>query len=239
MSMSRPTSACRLAQPVVTALLLALVVVVGCSEEGANAQEKAPADPAMKAIDAFIKERKIDTQGSKWKTRLPKPPLATFDPNKTYVWKLITNHGEIRIKLLTDVAPMHATSTLYLTRLGFYDGITFHRVIKGFMAQGGDPLGNGRGGPGYKYAGEFDPKVRHDVAGTLSMANAGPRTDGSQFFLTFKPTPGLDDKHTVFGRTEAGASMETLRKIESLGRQRDPAPPSMPVIIERATIRIE
>lgn len=235
--MSRPLLPHSPSHHVFIAILLALGV--GCSEDGANAQEKAPADPAMTTIDAFIAESDISRQSKAWKTRLPKPPQATFDPDKTYIWKLITNQGEMRIKLLTDVAPMHVTSTLYLTRLGFYDGIKFHRVITGFMAQGGDPLGTGGGSPGYKYAGEFDKTVRHDVAGTLSMANAGPRTDGSQFFLTFKPTPGLDDKHTVFGRTEAGPSMETLRKIESLGRPRDPAPPSIPVIIERATIVIE
>ena len=82
---------------------------------------------------------------------------------------------------------MHVGSTIYLTHLGFYDGVPFHRVIPGFMAQGGDPTGSGRGGPGYKYAGEFDPKVTHDKPGLLSMANAGPGTDGSQFFITFVP----------------------------------------------------
>ena len=194
----------------------------------------------MKAIDAFIRENKVDTQSKTWKQHLRKPPLATFDPAKSYIWKLTTTEGEIRIKLMPEVAPMHVTSTLYLTRLGFYDGLGFHRVVKNFMAQGGDPAGNGSGGPGYSYGGEFDKTIRHDVAGTLSMANTGrPMSDGSQFFITFGPTPGLDDKHTIFGRAESGTSMETIRKIEALGKERDPAPPLRPVLIERATIVIE
>jgi cyclophilin family peptidyl-prolyl cis-trans isomerase len=132
---------------------------------------------------------------------------------------------------------MHASSTIYLTRVGFYDGVAFHRVITNFMAQGGDPLGNGRGGPGYKYQGEFDPKVKHDKRGILSMANAGPGTDGSQFFITFGPTPALNGRHTVFGEVVEGQG--TLDEIEKLGRPRDPAPPSKPLSIERATISVE
>lgn len=173
---------------------------------------KPPATP-IEAIRQFIAEQKIDKSGS-WKTNLPKPPKLTFD-DKTYVWELTTNKGPIKIKLMTKVAPMHASSTIYLTELGFYDGIGFHRVIPKFMAQGGDPLGNGRGGPGYRYDGEFDPAVRHDRAGLLSMANTGPGTDGSQFFITFVPYPSLNDKHTIFGEVIEG--METVRALEACG----------------------
>jgi cyclophilin family peptidyl-prolyl cis-trans isomerase len=116
---------------------------------------------------------------------------------------------------MPDVAPMHVSSTIYLARLGFYDGVIFHRVITGFMAQGGDPLGKGTGGPGYDYAGEYSKRARHDRPGLLSMANAGPGTDGSQFFLTFVPTPHLDDKHTIFGEVVEG--METVRQLEKSG----------------------
>jgi cyclophilin family peptidyl-prolyl cis-trans isomerase len=110
---------------------------------------------------------------------------------------------------------MHVSSTIYLARTGFYDGLGFHRVIPGFMAQGGDPLGRGTGGPGYQYAGEFDPKLKHDKGGLLSMANAGPGTDGSQFFLTFVATPWLDGKHTIFGEVVEG--MGTLQELERRG----------------------
>jgi cyclophilin family peptidyl-prolyl cis-trans isomerase len=147
-------------------------------------------------------------------------------------WNLDTNKGNIKIKLMPDTAPMHVSSTIYLTRLGFYDDVVFHRVIQGFMAQGGDPTGTGRGGPGYKYAGEFDPKVKHDAPGKLSMANAGPRTDGSQFFLTFVATPHLDGKHTIFGEVVEG--MGTVKQLEAAGSRG--GKPKEKLMIETATI---
>jgi cyclophilin family peptidyl-prolyl cis-trans isomerase len=105
------------------------------------------------------------------------------------------------------------------------------------MAQGGDPLGTGRGSPGYRFRGEFDNAVKHDVPGILSMANAGPGTDGSQFFITFRPTPQLNGRHTVYGKVVDG--MDTVRKMEALGRPRDPAPPIEPITIEAASIIVE
>jgi cyclophilin family peptidyl-prolyl cis-trans isomerase len=173
------------------------------------------ADPAITALEEFIKRESINTSGRRWRTDLPRPPLAPFDASKSYYWKVSTNKGDLKIKLLADVAPMHVSSTIFLTLLGFYDDLSFHRVIKGFMAQGGCPLGTGTGGPGYDYAGEFSPSVRHDRRGLLSMANAGPDTDGSQFFITFVPTPHLDGKHTIFGEVVAG--METLKALEAAG----------------------
>ena len=134
-----------------------------------------------------------------------------------YEWHLKTNKGAISIRLMPDVAPMHVSSTLYLARLGFYDTLKFHRVIKGFMAQGGDPLGSGSGGPGYQFDGEFSTAVKHDKPGMLSMANRGPGTDGSQFFLTFVPTPHLDGKHSIFGEVIAG--MEVVKALEAAGSQ--------------------
>jgi cyclophilin family peptidyl-prolyl cis-trans isomerase len=116
---------------------------------------------------------------------------------------------------MPEVAPMHVSSSIYLIRSGFYDDLIFHRVIPGFMAQGGCPLGKGTGSPGYKYAGETDPKVKHDRPGLLSMANSGPGTDGSQFFLTFVPTKWLDNKHTLFGEVVDG--MSVLKAMEAVG----------------------
>ena len=212
-----------------------MLVVLGCSQEGAIA-----ADPVIEAIDATITERAIDKTQPQWRVSLEVPPRFPFDKAKKYYWKLQTNQGEIVFRMFPESAPMHVGSTFYLTRLGFYDGLGFHRVIKGFMAQGGDPLGTGTGSPGYSYAGEFDPKLEHDGPGVLSMANAGPGTDGSQFFVTFSATPHLDGRHTVFGKVESKESLATVRKIEALG-----APPSgssrptSPIVIERATILIE
>jgi len=195
----------------------------------------------MDAIDAFIAEHPVDKDAPRWRTRLPKPPKVEFDPDRDYYWKLRTNVGEVKFRLFEDVAPMHVSSTIYLTRLGFYDSLKFHRVIAGFMAQGGDPLGNGRGSPGFRYAGEFSPSATHDGPGVLSMANAGPGTDGSQFFITFKATPHLNGKHTVFGKAESAESLETIRKMESLAPppQTRRSSPIRPIEIERATIVIE
>jgi cyclophilin family peptidyl-prolyl cis-trans isomerase len=115
------------------------------------------------------------------------------------------------IRLHADTAPKHVASAIYLVRLGYYDGLIFHRVIPEFMAQGGCPSGTGSGGPGYQMAGEFDGGRKHDKPGMLSTANSGPGTDGSQFFLTFVKTPHLDGKHTIFGEVVSG--METVDKI--------------------------
>ncbi len=192
-------------------------------------------DVAIAAIDEFIAQQSIDKNGSDWKTSLPKPPQVGFDASQSYFWNLKTNVGDIKIRLLPDVAPMHVSSTIYLTRLGFYDDVMFHRVISGFMAQGGDPLGKGFGGPGYKYAGEFSDDARHDKPGMLSMANAGPGTDGSQFFLTFVPTPHLDGKHSIFGEVVEG--MDTVKALESRGSSSGQT--SEPLSIVEATIAVE
>ncbi|MEW6744632.1 MAG: peptidylprolyl isomerase [Planctomycetota bacterium] len=208
-------------------------------KEQPKSAEAGATDSTLAEIDAFIAEKKaekkIDTTSKSWKTSLPKPPQLKFDSKKTYSWNLKTNKGSIKVKLMPAVAPMHVSSTIYLTRLGFYDGVTFHRVIPDFMAQGGDPLGTGTGGPGYQYDGEFSPKVKHDKPGLLSMANRGPGTDGSQFFLTFRPTPHLDGKHTIFGEVVSGR--ETLKALEAAGSQSGKT--SERLVIEKATIAVE
>ena len=211
------------------------IAAVAMHEAGAEQAKEKGKDVAIEAIDAFIAESKIDKSASNWKTRLPKPPQVSFDARKTYYWLLDTSVGNVKIKLFPDVAPMHVSSTIYLTRLGFYDDVAFHRVITGFMAQGGDPLGRGTGGPGYQYAGEFDPSVKHDKGGLLSMANAGPGTDGSQFFLTFVATPWLDGKHTLFGEVVEG--MGTLKELEKRGNRQGKT--SEPLAIQSARIAVE
>jgi cyclophilin family peptidyl-prolyl cis-trans isomerase len=205
------------------------------SPESSRTPDNQGALVAVAAIDQFIAEQKIDKSAPGWKTHLPLPPKVGFDASKSYFWMLQTNVGPIKIRLMPDVAPMHVSSTIYLTRLGFYDDVVFHRVINGFMAQGGDPLGRGTGGPGYQYDGEFDPAVKHDRRGILSMANAGPGTDGSQFFITFVPTPHLDGRHTILGEVVDG--MPTLDSLEERGSRGGQT--REPLVIEHATIVVE
>jgi len=115
-----------------------------------------------------------------------------------------TTKGDIRVTLFPAEAPITVANFVNLAQRGYYDGIAFHRVIADFMIQGGDPTGTGRGGPGYRFADEFSASLRHDSAGILSMANSGPSTNGSQFFITHRPTTHLDGKHSVFGKVASG-----------------------------------
>ena len=152
----------------------------------------------------------------------PQPPSGQLDTSKSYTARFVTERGDIVCELYAADAPMTVENFVNLARAGFYDGTTFHRVIPGFMAQGGDPEGTGRGGPGYQFRDEFSPRLRHDAAGVLSMANAGPNTNGSQFFITFGPTPHLDGRQTVFGRVTEG--MDVVRSIRERDPDRDPNP---------------
>jgi peptidyl-prolyl cis-trans isomerase B (cyclophilin B) len=136
----------------------------------------------------------------------PKPPEMKIDVNKTYTATMETSKGTIVLDLFAKDAPKTVNNFVFLSREGFYDSLKFHRVIPDFMIQGGDPEGSGRGGPGYKFEDETDPKKnpnKHKI-GSLSMANAGPDTNGSQFFITHVATPHLDGKHTVFGQVKEG-----------------------------------
>jgi cyclophilin family peptidyl-prolyl cis-trans isomerase len=149
-------------------------------------------------------------------------PTGALDLTKSYSARFKTERGEFTCELFAADAPMTVENFVNLARAGFYDGTTFHRVIPGFMAQGGDPTGTGTGGPGYSFRDELSVKRRHDGAGVLSMANAGPNTNGSQFFITFAATPHLDGRHTVFGRVTSG--MEVVNSIRERDPQRDPQP---------------
>jgi len=134
-------------------------------------------------------------------------------PNPTVT--IETNHGTIVAEMFADLAPKTVANFTELVKKGFYDGVIFHRVIDGFMIQGGDPTGTGRGGPGYQIDDEFGKGLAHTQAGVFSMANAGPNTGGSQFFITLAATPWLDGKHAIFGRVRSG-----LDVVKAIGKVR-------------------
>ncbi|MGH2445380.1 MAG: peptidylprolyl isomerase [Candidatus Limnocylindria bacterium] len=150
------------------------------------------------------------------------PPAGALDTTRSYTARFKTEKGDMVVELFADRAPLTVENFVNLARAGFYDGTTFHRVIGGFMAQGGDPTGTGTGGPGYQFGDEFHTSLRHDGPGVLSMANAGAGTNGSQFFITYGPTPHLDDRHSVFGRVTEG--LEVLRSLRERDPQRDAQP---------------
>ena len=153
-------------------------------------------------------------------------PIAVFE----------TNHGTFEIELFEDKAPITVKNFIDLAEKGFYDGLIFHRVIDGFMIQGGDPNGMGTGGPGYTIPDEFHKDLKHDSEGVLSMANAGPNTGGSQFFITLAATPWLDGHHSVFGKVVKG--MDVVREIGKVDTEFQDKPLAT-VVMEKGTIRRE
>lgn len=213
-------------------------------EPAAKVESQAPAkddevtakDKAIVAIDKFLEEKKIDKKAADWKTTLPQPPKLEFDADHDYFWHIETEVGAVTVRYFPDTAPVHVSSGIMLARLGFYDGLGFHRIIPGFMAQGGCPLGNGRGSPGYKFPGEFQGTHKHDRPGVLSMANAGPGTDGSQFFLTFKAYPSLDGGYTIWGEVVDGAA--TLKALESKGTTANNGMLGKPIKIQKTWITV-
>jgi len=161
-----------------------------------------------------------------------KSPEFVIDLKKKYSTTLSTDKGDIVLELFADKTPQTVNNFVFLVREGFYDGTIFHRIISDFMAQGGDPTGTGRGGPGYRFADEFHPSLKHDKSGVLSMANAGPGTNGSQFFITHVPTPHLNYKHSVFGQVVSG--MDVLLSIP----ERDPLKVNSPAVkLNKVTIQ--
>ncbi len=150
------------------------------------------------------------------------PPEMVIDPDKDYTATIETEKGDIVVRLFADKVPNTVNNFVFLAQEGFYDNTTFHRVIPDFMAQAGDPTGTGRGGPGYDFADEFHPALKHEGPGILSMANAGPNTNGSQFFITHAPTPWLNGKHSIFGKVIRG--MDVLLSLSPRDPQRAKKP---------------
>jgi len=146
-----------------------------------------------------------------------------IDPAKSYQAIFHTSRGDFTVDLFAKDAPITVNNFVFLAREGFYNGTTFHRVLRGFMAQGGDPTATGTGGPGYQWNDEPSAlALKHDGAGVLSMANAGRNTNGSQFFITFVPTPHLNGKHAVFGRVSSGMDVVNSIREREPGRDRQP-----------------
>ena len=165
-----------------------------------------------------------------WRTKLKRPDRVGFDPGREYFATMVTSKGELRIHLWSS-SPTNVTNFIYLARLGFYDGLSFHRVIPGFMAQGGCPKGDGMGNPGYQFGGELSGK--HNRRGLLVQARAASKdTEGSQFYITFEKAKYLDGKYSVFGEVVEG--LDTLAAIERVGSPS--GKPTERVVIERVTI---
>jgi peptidyl-prolyl cis-trans isomerase B (cyclophilin B) len=161
---------------------------------------------------AFVWARSSESaQPKQW----DKPPEMKIDVAKKYTATITTDRGEIVLDLYAREAPVTVNNFVFLAREGFYNGVTFHRVINPFMIQGGDPTGTGRGGPGYRFEDEVDPAKnphKFDGPGVLAMANAGPATNGSQFFITHVETPHLTGKHTIFGKVVKGMDIVNATK---------------------------
>jgi len=145
-----------------------------------------------------------------------------------------TSMGNFTVELFDQQTPNTVANFIKLTEKNFYDGVIFHRVIDRFMIQGGDPTGTGRGGPGYTFADEIHQELKHNSEGILSMANAGPNTNGSQFFITLAPTPHLDGRHTVFGKVSEG--MDVVRKIGKTKTSKPGDRPVVDVVMTKVTI---
>jgi len=145
------------------------------------------------------------------------PPAMQVETDRSYKAVIETERGSIEIELYPQHAPRTVNNFVFLARDGFYDGVVFHRVIADFMIQGGDPTGSGRGGPGYRFEDEFEGNPLRHERGVISMANAGPGTNGSQFFITHGPQPHLDGRHTVFGKVSKGQDVvDAIRQGDSM-----------------------
>ncbi len=180
----------------IVSFLSALIFITGCVTSGQKISTVTPSSPTVSQPAAA--------------------DIEALMAQETVKVKIETTLGDIQLELFAKEAPRTVKNFVTLAQKGFYDGIIFHRVIPGFMIQTGDPTGTGMGGPGYQFEDEFNPKLRHDNAGTVSMANAGPNTNGSQFFITDAATPWLDGRHSVFGRVISG--LDIVHQIANVDR---------------------
>jgi peptidylprolyl isomerase len=218
---------------IVTAVVVLLLVLgpLSSGDEGEEDQPRALDDiaPAQRedqprALDGIPPAQRNDYY--------PEYPPMTIDTSKDYSAIIRTENGDMTLRLFAEESPVTVNSFIYLARQGFFDGLTFHRVIQDFMAQGGDPTGLGSGGPGYSFEDETDNGLVFDRPGILAMANSGPATNGSQFFITYVPTPHLNGLHTIFGELIAGEA--TLNALTGVAP--DSVSPGTGALIQRIDI---
>ena len=206
-----------------TAMVAMSIAVLACESEAAPTPTSAPAPTATFPMNTPAPQLGPPDG----------PPIGDLDTSKTYTATFKIESGEFKIELFDDEAPLTVENFVKLARSGYYDDTTFHRVLQGFMAQGGDPTGTGTGGPGYRFGDEFSDR-KHDSPGTLSMANAGPGTNGSQFFITFVPTPHLDGAHTVFGKVIEGLDVVMNIRLRDPGVDRQPGEKILAIEIDES-----
>ena len=207
------------AKSIPAAALLGMLMA-GCDDGGYDGSPEMSEEELVKTYTSMQVETKQPMARGDQKS-WPKPPAMMIDPRRDYSATIRTNMGDITLDLFEADAPKTVNNFVFLATEDFYDGVIFHRIIDNFMIQGGDPDGNGTGGPGYKFEDEVDANGQVHEPYTLSMANAGPNTNGSQFFITDTATPHLDGKHTVFGRvTEGRENVDAISAVPTGPRDR-------------------
>ena len=222
--------------------LAGIVVLTGDDGTRAGPSATPPPSPSPPPSGKLCSAEPPKAEGEK-KPTFDDAPEMTIDPKATYVATMKTSCGTIEMELYPDVAPIGVNSFVFLANQGFYDGLTFHRIVADFVVQGGDPSGDGSGGPGYEFDNEISKKVTFDDGGILAYANSGPDTNGSQFFITLGPTPALDPtpdtSYTIFGKVTKG--MDVVQRMGALPTT-DPdgdgeaSAPTQPVYIESITV---
>ena len=230
------------------ALLIALMVFAGCvlqppgSDDPATSEEAAEATPAAETAEGTPAVQATTDPGASpvaatappvRRVQYSSPPAMTLDSTSDYAANFRTNYGSFSVRLLATQAPVTVNNFVFLAQQGFYDGLIFHRVIENFMIQGGDPTGTGGGNPGYQFEDEIVPGLGFESPGILAMANSGPNTNGSQFFITTVPTDWLNGRHTIFGSVSEGQSV-----VDAISRVATGAGdvPLQPVVIEKVDI---
>lgn len=221
---------------VVTAVVLSASTVTAGTAVSAQGTPEPIASPQQSVTECWTDDQRVD-EGEEMAKQYSQPPAMRIDPSKTYTATLQTNKGTVEVEFYPDDAPNTVNNFVCLAEDGYFDGTPFHRIVKGFVIQGGDPTGTGAGGPGYRF--EDEPVSKEYERGTLAMANAGPNTNGSQFFVVLEDLRGrLPKNYTIFGRVTEG--MDVVDAIAdtptSVGRSGENSTPNEPITLESVTV---